>query len=180
MFPFFGSSSSHKTITHNLEVVIKWDLIEQFTVELLVCNQCSEDSVPSTEYPSSLKLFVVITWFTNYLLCYYYLIHQLFMLLLSDSPTIWLIMLHSFQYPKIRWGTRWMQIYINQCVHEIPQWKACKIRHYLFIIPGAMASIKYTEGSAPPFLPSLPQQPCNNNLFQERPGSKPLSSRKVV
>ena len=124
--------------------------------------------------------YVIIIWFTNYLLCYYYLIHQLFMLLLSDSPTIWLIMLHSFQYPKIRWGTRWMQIYINQCVHEIPQWKACKIRHYLFIIPGAMASIKYTEGSAPPFLPSLPQQPCNNNLFQERPGSKPLSSRKVV
>ena len=110
MFPFFGSSSSHKTITHNLEVVIKWDLIEQFTVELLVCNQCSEDSVPSTEYPSSLKLFVVITWFTNYLLCYYYLIHQLFvMLLLSDSPTIC--------YVIIIWFTNYLCYYY--LIHQL-------------------------------------------------------------
>ena len=121
--------------------------------------------------------YVIIIWFTNYLLCYYYLIHQLFMLLLSDSPTIWLIMLHSFEYPKIRWGTRWMQIYINQCVHEIPQWKACKIRHYLFIIPGAMASIKYTEGSFP--CSSLPSPNNRAIITSSKKGQGPSASHRV-
>ena len=47
MFPVFGSSSTHRTITNNLNVVIKGDLIEQLIAVLLVCEQCSEDSVPS-------------------------------------------------------------------------------------------------------------------------------------